>query len=104
MHSSEITQAVKDSWKRQYGDIYEVTVDGLTGIFRDINKRDVISGSLKKAYSKDIFKNALNTLKLTWLGGDKDLLTDDLLVMAAFNELQPVFEKTIKRLLPNLKF
>jgi gluconate kinase len=85
MHSSEITQAVKDSWKRQYGDIYEVTVDGLTGIFRDINKRDVISGSLKKAYSKDIFKNALNTLKLTWLGGDKDLLTDDLLVMAAFN-------------------
>lgn len=101
---SEITPEIITRWKEQYSDIFEINVGDKTGYFRNITTSEIKSRHLTKVFNKDQFKTAINTLKLTWLGGDDDILKNPDFAVAAFNQLQPVFEEKIRKVLPNMKF
>jgi hypothetical protein len=101
----EITEGVKESWKIKYGECYEIIIDGKVGYFRNVTKGDIVSGSLKRTYGKDVIDTAVKTLKLFWLGGDRDeFLNDHEYARAACDKFLPLLENKLRKLLPNKKF
>ncbi|HVS92455.1 MAG TPA: hypothetical protein VHE59_10500 [Mucilaginibacter sp.] len=101
---SEITPQVIEKWKERHTEVFQVNVDDKTGYFRNITTAEIKSRRITKVFCKDEQRTAVNTLKLTWLGGDEEILNDLDYCIPAFNQLQPIFEKKVKAVLPSMRF
>lgn len=100
---SEITPATIAAWKLKHGEVYQIENAGKIGYFRNLSKLDYKSGSLKKAFGKDVVDTAIKTLKITWLGGDMEFIKEGDYALSAMNVLEPIYEKKLKIINPNFK-
>lgn len=91
------------AWKKLYGDVYEITVDGRTGYVRGFDRN-----TMKFALSQLKFKLGADSsaevsvekmielgeigLQNCWLGGDDEILNNDRLFMAAALQVGELFE------------
>jgi 5'(3')-deoxyribonucleotidase len=100
---TDITPEVIERWKRQHGNIYQISLEDKVGFFRELNKQDFKQRNLKKMVGKNAYRTGFNTLKIAWLGGDKEFITERDFILCAFNELESVFEKKALSVNSNLK-
>ncbi|MBQ8270907.1 MAG: hypothetical protein IJZ22_06875 [Bacteroidaceae bacterium] len=93
----KVTKEQIKEWKAKYGDLFEVTVEGKTGILRKPNRKDLSYASVVK----DPIKMSETLLNRLWLSGDEEIKTDDELFMATVNVMEDVLkvkEAEIKKL------
>jgi len=100
---SEINPATIAAWKLKYGEVFQIENAGKIGYFRNLSKLDYKSGSLKKAFGNDLVDTAIKTLKITFLGGDKEFIKKADCALSAMNVLEPIYEKKLKSINPNFK-
>jgi len=75
-------------WKKKYGDLFEITVDGKNCILHRPTRRDLSYASVVK----DPIKMSETMLNQLWVAGDEEIKTDDALFFAAIQKMQDVLE------------
>jgi len=99
----QVTQEILEGWKTTHGNIYEVTVEGFTGYFRELTRIDLTADKRKKILcTRNPFQTSLNTLKVCWLGGNDELLCGGDLTNAAYYQMEAVFFQNVKKYFPQL--
>ncbi len=85
------------AWKAQYGDLYEISVEGKNCILHKPTRKDLSYASVVK----DPIKLTETLLNQLWVAGDEEIKTDDELFMAVSNRMDEVLkvkEAEIKKL------
>lgn len=85
------------AWKKKHGDIYEITVEGKSCILRKPNRKDLSYVSVVK----DPIQMSETLMRQLWVDGDKEILEDDQLFLAAVPKMEEVMrikEAEIKKL------
>lgn len=91
-----VTQAEIDKWKSEHKDVFKIDVkddDGkiiATGYFKSPN-RATIGAAMKFIKDNPVRMNEI-IMQNCWLGGDKEMQTDDSLFMSASTELAELFQ------------
>lgn len=86
----EISPEQIAAWKKQYGKVYRVEVDGKIGYVRRptrqiIGMAGVIGGNDTVALTEVLIKNC-------WLGGDSELKTEDKYVLGFVGKFDEIIE------------
>lgn len=81
MHPTAPTAAQIDAWKQQYGDVYALEVEGLTGYVRQPTAADLVHA--RTSSGGNSLKMFTTLLENCWLGGPAELKTNDGLFLSA---------------------
>lgn len=84
----KFTKEEIEKLKSQYGDVYEIEVEGKKCLIRRPNRKDLSYASVVK----DPVKMSETMLNQLWLGGDEEIKTRDDLFLAAVNVMQEVLQ------------
>ena len=85
-----ITQNQIKEWKRKFGSVYEIAVEGKKGYFRTPD-RNILGYALSQNTQNPITYNEI-LAKNCWLGGDKELLEEDTLFLSISGKLADLIE------------
>ena len=88
-----------EAWKKQYGDVYTVVVDGSIGYLKKPSRKALGYASFASKNNPLNFNEAI--LNDCWLGGDESIKTDDakfLGASAVLTQLIEVKEAELKKL------
>lgn len=88
--TQEISQEQIDAWKKQYGDIFAIKVDGKTAYLKKPDKRTLSFASV--AGQKDPMKFNEIVLENCFIGGDEEIKKDDSLFLAASSKIVELIE------------
>lgn len=72
--TAEISQEQIDSWKEQFGEVFKLSSNGLTGYIKSPCTSLAILKQAYKALDSSHVEFAVSILNNCWLGGDKELL------------------------------
>lgn len=86
----EITQEQIDEWKKQYGDVFKITVEDKQCFLKKPGRKTLSFAS--SAASKDPIKFNEILLNGCWLGGDEDIKTNDTYFLGASAKLSELIE------------
>lgn len=84
-------------WKKQYGELFEISVGDKSCILRRPNRKDLSFVSVVK----DPIKMSETLMKQLWVEGDLEIQDDDALFLAAIPKMEEVLkvkEAQIKKL------
>lgn len=90
MEKQEVTQEQIDAWKKQYGDIYAIKVDGKTAYLKKPDRKTLSFASV--AGQKDPMKFNEIILENCFIGGDEEIKQDDSLFLAASAKIVELIE------------
>lgn len=97
---AEITIEQKiEEWKKKYGDVYQVEVDGHTAYLKKPSRKAL--GAAAVIGKQDPMKYNEVLLNNCWIEGDETIKTDDALflgVSAQLAEIIEIKEATLKKL------
>lgn len=83
------TQEQIAAWKKEHGDIFEVSVDGRYGYLKKPDRKTI-------AYASSVQNNPIKSneiiLNNCWIGGDEEIKTDDSLFMSVQSVLGNILE------------
>ena len=88
--TQEISQEQIDAWKKQYGDIFAIKVDGKTAYLKKPDRRTLSFASV--AGQKDPMKFNEIVLENCFIGGDEEIKKDDSLFLAASSKIVELIE------------
>lgn len=92
MKLSEITDQIKEDWKKENKrGVWQLTVDGKTGFVRKPT-REEMKYAMTFATKNDPLGMVEEILKSCWLGGDRELIDDDDYFYGAAEQLQTLVE------------
>ena len=74
------------AWKKKHGDIYEISVDNKSCVLRKPNRKDLSYVSVVK----DPIQMSETLMRQLWVDGDKEILEDDQLFLAAIPKMEEV--------------
>ncbi|AZI53903.1 hypothetical protein EIB75_10635 [Epilithonimonas vandammei] len=86
----EVSQEQIDAWKKQYGDIFAIKVDGKTAYLKKPDRRTLSFASV--AGQKDPMKFNEIVLENCFIGGDEEIKKDDSLFLAASSKIVELIE------------
>lgn len=98
-NTTQATAEQIEQWKKQYREVYQVTVDGKVCYLRKPNRKELSYASV--AGKSDPMKFNEVILNQCWLAGDEEIKTDDSLflgVSAQIAQLVEVKEAELKKL------
>ena len=84
----KFTKEQIEKLKAQYGDVYEIEVEGKKCLIRRPNRKDLSYASVVR----DPVKMSETMLNQLWLGGDEEIKTSDDLFLAVVNVMQEVLQ------------
>lgn len=87
---NEITQEQIDAWKKQFGDVFKVDIDGHIGYLKMPDRKTLSYANT--IGDKDPLKFNEMVLNAAWLGGDEAIKTNDSL----FISVGPALAQIIK--------
>jgi hypothetical protein len=97
--AASVTQEMIDGWKKQYGNVFKIEVDGYTAYLKPPDRKTLsYAGSVG---IKDPIKFNEVVLNNCWLCGDEAIKTDDSLFLGAgqvLSEIINVKEASIVKL------
>jgi hypothetical protein len=76
-------------WKKEHGEFFEISIEDKICYLKKPNRKAL---SFASQVGSDPMKFNEVILKNCWLGGDKEILTDDSLFLAASSKLDEVIE------------
>jgi hypothetical protein len=91
------TKAQIAEWKKEHGDLFEITVGGKSCILHRPTRKDLSYASVVK----DPIKMSEVMLKNLWVAGDEEIQTQDDLFLGAVSKMEEVLqvkEAEIKKL------
>ena len=94
-----ITKEQIKEWKKQYGDIYVLNIEGKEAYLRTPDRQTLSYASTLA--TKDPLKFNEVVLNNCWLGGDEEIKTDDALFLAVSSKLPDLIqikEATLEKL------
>lgn len=99
----EFTQEEIAKWKEQYGDVYELEVEGHKGYVRKPGRKQLSYATTMASNQGNMnpLVFAEHILSACWLGGDEAIKTNDdlfLAVVPILDEITKRAEATIKKL------
>lgn len=74
------------AWKKKHGDIYEISVEGKSCVLRKPNRKDLSYVSVVK----DPIQMSETLMRQLWVDGDREILEDDQLFLAAIPKMEEV--------------
>lgn len=74
------------AWKKKHGDIYEISVDNKSCVLRKPNRKDLSYVSVVK----DPIQMSETLMSQLWVDGDREILEDDQLFLAAIPKMEEV--------------
>lgn len=74
------------AWKKKHGDIYEISVDNKSCVLRKPNRKDLSYVSVVK----DPIQMSETLMRQLWVDGDREILEDDQLFLAAIPKMEEV--------------
>lgn len=86
----EATETQIQAWKKQYGDVYEITIEDKRCYIRKPDRR--VLGLATSVGQKNPMKFNEVILYNCWLAGDEDIKTNDDYFLAAASRLEEVIE------------
>ena len=87
---SKITKDQIESWKKQHGTVFQVSVDGKEGYLKKPDRK-TLSYAMTNAQTNPLgFAEVI--LENCWLGGDEVIKTDDSLFFAAAGQIDKLIE------------
>lgn len=95
----KITKEQIEEWKKKYGTVFQLSVDGKTAYLRKPDRKTLSYASTAGQTDPLKFNEVL--LKGCWLGGDEEIRTEDDLFLAAsgkLGELIQLKEAELKKL------
>lgn len=96
---SKITKEQIEQWKKQHGDVFEISVDGKVGFIKKPDRK-TLSYAMTEAQTNPLgFAEII--LENGWLGGDEAIKTDDSLFLAAAGQIDKIVkikEAEVKKL------
>ncbi len=84
-------------WKKEHGDLFEISVDGKSCILRSPRRKDLSYVSVVK----DPIKLSETLMRQLWVEGDAEMIDDDKYFLPAVSQIQEVLkikEAKIKKL------
>lgn len=90
--AEQITQAMIDGWKKEYGTVISYTVDGKEGFFRKPTRQEISYASIASNQMKDVMKYSETLMNSCWLGGDRDILDKDEYFIGAMGVIEALAE------------
>lgn len=97
MAKEKYTQEQIKAWKAQFGELFEISVEGKSCILRKPTRKDLSYASVVK----DPIKLTETLLNQLWVAGDEEIKTHDDLFMAVSNRMDEVLkvkEAEVKKL------
>lgn len=94
-----VTKQQIQEWKKQYGDVYVLNIEGKKAYLRTPDRQTLSYASTLA--TKDPLKFNEVVLNNCWLGGDEEIKTDDALFLSAsskLGELIQIKEATLEKL------
>ena len=94
-----VTKQQIQEWKKQYGDVYVLNIEGKKAYLRTPDPQTLSYASTLA--TKDPLKFNEAILTNCWLGGDEEIKTDDALFLSAsskLGELIQIKEATLEKL------
>jgi len=94
-----VTKQQIQEWKKQYGDVYVLNIEGKKAYLRTPDRQTLSYASTLA--TKDPLKFNEAILTNCWLGGDEEIKTDDALFLSAsskLGELIQIKEATLEKL------
>lgn len=86
----KITEQKISAWKKKYGSVYEISVEGRKGYFRSPD-RNILGYALSQNSKNPIVYNEV-LAKNCWIDGDRMLLEDDTLFLSISGKLADLIE------------
>ena len=94
-----VTKQQIQEWKKQYGDVYVLNIEGKKAYLRTPDRQTLSYASTLA--TKDPLKFNEAILTNCWVGGDEEIKTDDALFLSAsskLGELIQIKEATLEKL------
>ena len=94
-----VTKQQIQEWKKQYGDVYVLNIEGKKAYLRTPDRQTLSYASTLA--TKDPLKFNEAILTNCWLGGEEEIKTDDALFLSAsskLGELIQIKEATLEKL------
>lgn len=95
------TKEQLESWKKKYGDVFEVVAGDKKAILHKPGRNDLSFAMAGSSQAKDSVKFSEILLKQCWIAGDEEIQTNDeyfLSVVPVLGALAEVKEAEIKKL------
>jgi hypothetical protein len=85
-----VTDEQIQEWKKKYGDVFQVDVDGKTAYLKRPDRKALSAASVMG--NKDPLKYNEILLNNCWLAGDEEIKTDDSLFLGVSGQLAELIE------------
>lgn len=98
---AEITKTTIESWKNQYGDVIQYTVEDKVAYFRKPTRQEISYASVASNQMKDVIKYSETLMNSCFVGGDREILEKDeyfIGAMAVIEALAEVKTGEVKKL------
>lgn len=98
---AEITKTTIESWKKQYGDVIQYTVEDKVAYFRKPTRQEISYASVASNQMKDVIKYSETLMNSCFVGGDREILEKDeyfIGAMAVIETLAEVKTGEVKKL------
>jgi len=66
-----------ESWKKKYGDVFELTVDDKKAMLHKPSRKDLSFAMAGSSQAQDSVKYVEILMKQCWIDGDMEIQTDD---------------------------
>ena len=80
------------SWKKKYGDVFELVVDDKKAVLHKPSRKDLSFAMAGSSQAQDSIKFVEILLKQCWIDGDLEIQTDDEYFLGAVPQLQVLSE------------
>ncbi len=88
--TQEVTPEIIENWKKQFSDVWKITVDGKVAFLRSPDRKTLSYAS--SVGTSDPLKFNEILLKNCWLAGDLEIQTNDTLFLSASSKLAELIQ------------